>query len=401
MEPNTERTPAMYDNQTTDAAFDWRSPSLSVDELLALRFDNRFTERLPADPDPTNRRRQVPGACYSLVKPIPVKAPRLVAHAREVAELLDLSEQTCQSDAFVQVFTGNRLLPGMNPFAMRYGGHQFGNWAGQVGATGRAINLGEIVNQKDQRWMLQPKGRPVPPPYSRTADGLAVLRFVGSRVFVQRGHVSSGRAHPPGALSLTLTGEQVERDMFYDGHPKLETRRRGLSRGPPLSSGSAIFRSMPQAGRSTFLKQLADHTLATDFSSFGVNHRSRRMFAGLARCGRKTAEMIVHWMRVGFCAWGHEHRQHVHPRADHRLWPLWLAGELRPRLDAPTPPMPAAGATVSGHQPTVAHWNLAQLGSAILPLIGEAEPLQAAPEITTPTLYQSGWREMMAAKLGA
>ncbi|MEE4111175.1 MAG: protein adenylyltransferase SelO family protein, partial [Desulfobacteraceae bacterium] len=157
---------------------DFIAPSQAFAEtrggLDALRFDNRFTRDLPADPDSQNRRRQVTGACYSLVKPTPVAAPRLVAYSREVADLLGLSTPACESDAFAQVFTGNRLLPGMQPFAMCYGGHQFGNWAGQLG-DGRAINLGEVVNGHAQRWMLQLKGAG-PTPYSRTADGLAVLR---------------------------------------------------------------------------------------------------------------------------------------------------------------------------------------------------------------------------------
>ncbi|MDX2452547.1 protein adenylyltransferase SelO family protein, partial [Desulfosarcina sp.] len=157
---------------------DFISPSQTStktqETLDALRFDNRFTGDLPADPDRQNRRRQVTGACYSLVNPTTVAAPRLVAYSQEVANLLGLSKQTCESDVFTQVFTGNRLLPGMQPFAMCYGGHQFGNWAGQLG-DGRAINLGEIINGHSQRWMLQLKGAG-PTPYSRTADGLAVLR---------------------------------------------------------------------------------------------------------------------------------------------------------------------------------------------------------------------------------
>ena len=66
------------------------------------------------------------------------------------------------------------MLPDMDPHAACYGGHQFGNWAGQLG-DGRAINLGEIVNGQGERWVLQLKGAG-PTPYSRTADGLAVLR---------------------------------------------------------------------------------------------------------------------------------------------------------------------------------------------------------------------------------
>ena len=142
--------------------------------LADLRFDNRFTRELPADPVSHNQRRQVTGACYSRVQPTPVSAPRLVAFAPEVAALLDLPPEAAGSTEFTQVFAGNALLPGMDPHATCYGGHQFGNWAGQLG-DGRAINLGDVENAAGEHWTLQLKGAG-PTPYSRGADGLAVLR---------------------------------------------------------------------------------------------------------------------------------------------------------------------------------------------------------------------------------
>ena len=142
--------------------------------LAALNFDNSFVRELPADPDSSNQLRQVRGACYSRVRPTPVTAPELVACSAEVAKLLDLEPAACKSEEFAQVFAGNQLLPGMDPYACCYGGHQFGSWAGQLG-DGRAINLGEVVNRSGERWTLQLKGAG-PTPYSRRADGLAVLR---------------------------------------------------------------------------------------------------------------------------------------------------------------------------------------------------------------------------------
>ena len=118
--------------------------------LETLNFDNRFTGELPADPETENYTRQVTGACYSRVRPTRVAQPQLVAYAREVAALLDLDKASCESDEFAAVFAGNRLVPGMDPYATCYGGHQFGNWAGQLG-DGRAINLGETVNTNGQR----------------------------------------------------------------------------------------------------------------------------------------------------------------------------------------------------------------------------------------------------------
>ncbi|MGD5182302.1 protein adenylyltransferase SelO family protein, partial [Xanthomonas citri pv. citri] len=105
------------------------------------------------------------------------------------------------------------------PSANNYGGHQFGHWAGQLG-DGRAISLGELVTPSGQHWELQLKGAG-PTPYSRGADGRAVLRsslreFLCSEAMHHLG-VPTTRA-----LSLVGTGEEVVRDMFYDGHPRPE-----------------------------------------------------------------------------------------------------------------------------------------------------------------------------------
>ena len=101
--------------------------------MRKLNFNNHFTGELTADGNQQNTRRQVYGACYSFVKPTPVSEPSLVSFSKEVAKLFDLSESDCQSDEFLQAMAGNQLLEGMEPYAMCYGGHQFGNWAGQLG----------------------------------------------------------------------------------------------------------------------------------------------------------------------------------------------------------------------------------------------------------------------------
>ncbi len=367
-----------------------RKPSGRLDRL---RFDSRFTDRLPGDPDPVNRRRQVPGACYSFVEPTPVKAPRLVAYSREVADLLDLSDDVCQSEEFVRVFTGNQLLPGMRPFAMCYGGHQFGNWAGQLG-DGRAINLGDTINTRGDRLMLQLKGAG-PTPYSRTADGLAVLRssireFLCSEAMFHLG-VPTTRA-----LSLTLTGEQVERDMFYDGHPKLEPGA-VVCRVAPSFLRFGNFQIHAARGEMDILKKLMDYVLTTDFPHLGkpAAQTYARWFDEVCR---RTAEMIVHWMRVGFVhgVMNTDNMSILGLTIDYGPYG-WLEN-YDPNW---TPNTTDAGGRRYrfGHQPAIAHWNLAQLANAIFPLIGEVDPLQTALDHFIHR-YQTGWREMMVGKLG-
>ncbi|WP_319405513.1 protein adenylyltransferase SelO family protein [uncultured Desulfosarcina sp.] len=379
--------------ESTDFIAPSQTSAKPQETLNALCFDNRFVRELPADPDIQNRRRQVSGACYSLVKPTAVAAPQRVAYSREVADLLGLSTQTCESDAFTQVFTGNRLLPGMQTFAMCYGGHQFGNWAGQLG-DGRAINLGEIVNGHSRRWMLQLKGAG-PTPYSRTADGLAVLRssvreFLCSEAMAHLG-VPTTRA-----LSLTLTGEEVERDMFYDGHPKLEPGA-VVCRVAPSFTRFGSFQIFAARGEMHVLKQLADYTLRTDFPHLGEPSPDVYLQWFEEVC-RRTADMIVHWMRVGFV--------HGVMNTDN-MSILGLTLDYGPygwleNYDPDWTPntTDAAGRRYRfGHQPAIAHWNLAQLANAIYPLIGQVERLQAVLDRYADT-YRDAWQQMMARKLG-
>lgn len=190
-----------------------------VKNLDELTFNNSFTRDLPADPSVTNQRRQVYEACYSRVNPTPVSSPKLIAWSEDLAAELELDRQTMLSDKFRDVVSGKKVLEGMDPYAMCDGGHQFGNWAGQLG-DGRAINLGEIKTSRNTHYTLQLKGAG-PTPYSRTADGLAVLRS-SVREFLRSEAMHHLGIPTTRALSLTLTGEQVLRDMFYDGHPARE-----------------------------------------------------------------------------------------------------------------------------------------------------------------------------------
>lgn len=365
--------------------------------LDTLTFNNRFLRELPADPDNANRPRQVTGACYSRVQPAKVAQPQLVAYAREVAEQLDLTGDDIASDDFVQVFSGNRLLAGMDPYAMCYGGHQFGNWAGQLG-DGRAINLGEVVNQRGEHYALQLKGAG-PTPYSRTADGLAVLRssvreFLCSEAMHHLG-VPTTRA-----LSLVTTGEQVVRDMLYDGNPRPEPGAIVCRVAPSfLRFGNfQIFAARQELG---LLRQLMDYTIRHDFPHLGevTPENDKEVYvAWFEEVCRRTVEMIVHWMRVGFVhgVMNTDNMSILGLTIDYGPYgwledynPSWTpnttdAGQRRYRY---------------GQQPNIAGWNLVQLANAIYPLVDAVEPLQNAINAYSES-FEEGWKSMMAQKLG-
>ncbi len=361
--------------------------------LASLNFDNRFIRELPADPVQENRIRQVQAACYSHVQPTRVSAPQLVSYSPEVAEILNLNPADCLSDDFLQTFVGNRLLPEMEPYACCYGGHQFGNWAGQLG-DGRAINLGEIVNQKAERWSLQLKGAGLTP-YSRRADGLAVLRssvreFLCSEAMHHLG-VPTTRA-----LSLILTGEQVTRDMFYDGHPKAEPGA-VVCRVAPSFTRFGSFQIFTWRNEIDLLRQLADYTIRTDFPHLGPPSIKVyiRWFEEICR---RTAEMIVHWMRVGFVhgVMNTDNMSILGLTIDYGPYG-WLE-DYNPDW-TPNTTDAQTGRYRFGHQPQIALWNLAQLANTVYPLIEQAEPLEEALQLYG-VCYKQGWQTMMAQKLG-
>jgi serine/tyrosine/threonine adenylyltransferase len=358
-----------------------------------LPFDNSFVRELPEDPEGANHRRQVLGACYSRVMPTPVAGPRLLAYSREVAELLGLSAAQCASGEFAEVFAGNRVATGMEPYAACYGGHQFGNWAGQLG-DGRAISLGEVVNARGERWELQLKGAG-PTPYSRTADGRAVVRssvreFLCSEAMHHLG-VPTTRA-----LSLVATGENVVRDMFYDGNPQAEPGA-VVCRVAPSFLRFGNFEILAARRDAELLRTLVGYAIRTHFPELGAPSPDAylRWFEEVCR---RTAVMITHWMRVGFVhgVMNTDNMSILGLTIDYGPYG-WLEG-YDPDW---TPNTTDAGGRRYryAHQPQIALWNLSRFGGALLPLVAGSQELEAALQACARSVERQ-YREMITQKLG-
>ncbi|HAF69452.1 MAG TPA: YdiU family protein [Acidimicrobiaceae bacterium] len=364
-----------------------------VSALKKLKFDNRFTMALPSDDVDGSEARQVVGACYSRVKPAVVQDPKLIAFSDEISDLLGIAPEEVKRQEFVEILAGNNLLAGMDTHAACYGGHQFGHWAGQLG-DGRAIALGEVVDINGRHQMLQLKGAG-PTPYSRSADGLAVLRssireFLCSEAMHHLG-VPTTRA-----LSLVSTGEEVIRDILYDGNPRPEPGAI-VCRVAPTFIRFGNFEIFAARGDHETLRQLADFTIATEFPDIDADDPDRYV-ALLRQVVERTADMIVEWLRVGFV--------HGVMNTDN-MSILGLTIDYGPYgwLDNYDPNWTPNTTDAQhrryrfGNQPAIGQWNLVQLANALFPLVEKVEPLQEALELYG-RRFDSRWSEMMAKKLG-
>ena len=359
-----------------------------------MKFDiqDTFNKELAADPNRSNTRRQVKEACYSFVSPRTPGAPKLLHVSQEMAKELGLNEEDLESQEFLDVFSGARVWEGTDPYSMCYGGHQFGHWAGQLG-DGRAINLMEIVHN-DKRWALQLKGAGETP-YSRTADGLAVLR---SSI---REHLASEAMYHLGvpttrSLSLSLSGDEVLRDMLYDGNAAYE-------------KGAIVCRVAPSfirfgnfqifASRNDFknLQILVDYTIKHFFPEITSTGKEAYIDFYNAVLDR-TMEMILHWQRVGFV--------HGVMNTDN-MSILGLSIDYGPygfldNYDKDWTPntTDAQGKRYRfSNQPGIAQWNLFQLANALFPLIEDPKPLEDALRRYHEE-FQGKYFHMMRAKLG-
>jgi uncharacterized protein YdiU (UPF0061 family) len=358
-----------------------RHPALV--DLADAKYENTFVRELPADPVLVNMPRQVANACYTRVAPTPVAAPRLLAWSEALGELLGLARPSMLG---VEVLAGNRVQAGMEPYAARYGGHQFGHWAGQLG-DGRAITLAEMIAGDGSRQELQLKGAGKTP-YARTADGRAVLRsslreFACSEAMCHLG-VPTTRA-----LSLVGTGEAVIRDMFYDGHPRPEPGAI-VCRIAPSFVRFGNFQILAANNELEALKRLADYVIRHHYP--GHSYAS-----GFQELCRRTAALLVDWMRLGFVhgVMNTDNMSILGLTIDYGPYG-WLEG-YDPTWTPNTTDLPGRRYCY-GNQPAIAQWNLARLAEALLPLL-EREALEQGLNLYAET-FNEGWRRALAAKLG-
>lgn len=359
---------------------------------MNLNIKNTFIEHLPADTNVQNTRRQVTDACFSYVLPRPTSNPKLVHVSTEMLEALGLTVKDAQSKEFLDMVTGNSVIEDTTPFAMCYAGHQFGNWAGQLG-DGRAINLFEVEHDGKQ-WMLQLKGAGETP-YSRSGDGLAVLRS-SIREYLCSEAMHHLRVPTTRALSLALTGDQVMRDIMYNGHPEYEKGAIVCRVSPSfLRFGSYEIFAARQDHKN--LKTLVDFTINQYYPHLGSP--SKEVYLQFfAEVSQRTLEMIIDWQRVGFVhgVMNTDNMSVLGLTIDYGPYG-WLEG-----FDFGWTPNTTDREHKRyryGNQPNMGLWNLYKFANALYSLVEDASALEAILEKYTVD-FELESKNMMRSKMG-
>ncbi len=356
-----------------------------------INISNIFTDNLPGDEEKRNFTRQVYEAAYSEVLPKKPENPEMVHFIKSLADELNL--ENVDSEKLLSLLSGRENFEGFTPYAMCYGGHQFGNWAGQLG-DGRAINIAEVEDKRGVVQTLQLKGAGETP-YSRNADGLAVLRssireYLCSEAMFHLG-VPTTRA-----LSLALTGDLVRRDVMYDGNPEME-KGAIVCRVSPSFLRFGNFQIFSSRDDIENLKILTDFTIKNYFPHLGEPSKET-YFEFLKEVTESTLDLMLHWERVGFV--------HGVMNTDN-LSILGLTIDYGPYgwLE-PYDPMWTPNTTDRqfkryrfGNQAMIALWNLVQLANALYPLIEDAEVLETMLKKYQPE-YERRHTEQTATKLG-
>jgi serine/tyrosine/threonine adenylyltransferase len=360
-----------------------------MQSLLSKEYKNEFVKTFPGDASGNKTPRQTPGVLYSKTTPTPVKLPVLLAWSEDLAQELGISKPETQPE--IDILGGNLVTPSMQPYAACYAGHQFGNWAGQLG-DGRAITLAEWEAPDGKNWEFQLKGAG-PTPYSRRADGRAVLR---SSV---REYLMSEAIHYLGvpttrALSLVGTGEKIVRDMFYNGNPAYEPGAVVMRVAPTFLRFGSF--EMPAARKELDnLKKLVDWTIDRYYPHL---RGEGRVLAWFKEMVEKTAHLMVEWMRVGFVhgVMNTDNMSILGLTIDYGPYSFLDNYDLR--FTPNTTDLPGRRYAF-GQQATIGQWNLGCLASALAPLFNGTEELVAALEGYGDIFYQK-YYTMLGNKLG-
>jgi len=349
-----------------------------------------FTQELPEDPSQLNQSRIVEKACFSRVNPEKFPNGSLV-HTNPLLQA-EMGLDNLNERELLALTLGAHPDTEGKTFAMCYGGHQFGQWAGQLG-DGRAINIGEVENE-GRGYALQIKGAG-PTPYSRRADGNAVLRSSIREYLCSESMFHLG-VPTTRALSLALSGNKVRRDPMYDGNP-LDEKGAIVCRVAPSFIRFGNFQILAAREDKENLEKLLKYTIKHHFPEIEGDIKTQAVSL-LKAVADKTREMIIHWQRVGFVhGVMNTDNMSIHGvTIDYGPY-----GWLESYDEAWTPNTTDAQNKRYGFQKQlkISLWNLLQLANGLYPLVDDAAPLEEILH-EYDDLIMKEYHQMMCAKLG-
>ena len=335
-----------------------------------IRFDNSYA--------------RLPEGFFTRTAPTPVRDPQLVALNRPLAERLGLDADWLTSPEGLAMLAGNTLPEGAEPIAQAYAGHQFGGFVAQLG-DGRAVLLGEVVAPDGARFDIQLKGAG-PTPFSRRGDGRAWLGPVLREYLISEFMAAFG-IPTTRALAAVATGEQVIRETLLPGAV--------LTRVAASHIRVGTFEFYAARGDKARLQLLADHVIARHYPG------AKTPADLLQRVVDAQAETIAGWMALGFIH-GVMNTDNMSVSGETIDYgPCAFMDEVRPGKVFSS--IDAGGRYAWNEQPNIAVWNLAQLASCLVPLMGndDAAVDQATRIVHSfPERYQRAWLTRFAAKLG-
>ncbi|MBB4568323.1 protein adenylyltransferase SelO [Rhizobium leucaenae] len=348
--------------------------------------DNAALEARPIPFD--NSYARLPPQFFVQQAPTPVAAPRLVKFNRALSGDLGLDADALERDG-AAIFSGNTLLPGSQPIAMAYAGHQFGGFVPQLG-DGRAILLGEVVDRNGKRRDIQLKGAG-PTRFSRRGDGRAALGPV-LREYIVSEAMHALDIPTTRALAAVTTGERVYREDVLPGAVFTRVAASHIRVG--------TFQFFAARSDTDSLRILADYVIHRHYPE--IKDRKNRYLALLEAVSERQAALIARWLHVGFI--------HGVMNTDN----MTISGETIDYgpcafMDNYNPAtvfssIDQQGRYAYANQPGIGQWNIARLGETLLSLIDPS--VDAAVDLANAVLkaygerFQTPWLAGMRAKIG-
>lgn len=335
--------------------------------MNTTQITQRYLSLFPKDESYNPNQRLTPDVLLSYVKPEAFKNAQVLHFNEKLSETIGLgSIDTPQDKDFLNA---KHIPEGLHYYATAYAGHQFGNWAGQLG-DGRTLMIGELKNKHGKYTELQYKGAGATP-YSRHADGRAVLRST-VREYLMSEAMHHLRIPTTRSLSLSLTGEQVIRDIMYSGNWKPEPGAL-MIRSAESFLRFGHFEFLASTGNLSLLRKLADFVIEEYYPEILEPNPQKRYLQWFRELTLRTANLMIEWYRVGFThgVMNTDNMSILGLTIDYG--PFAMLDEYHLSFTPNTTDLPHRRYAF-GAQGKIAQWNLWQLANALYPLVENSEP---------------------------